>query len=225
MKLPKGYFKDLSLAKYRDQLKLLPSVQQENLRIVTTLILTFGAMSFFGIFAINPTLSTIVTLQKQLADSEAVHEELKTKIAALSSLQQQYTNLQEQLPVVYEAVPQSPDAPLLTAQILGLAKQQNINIVSLNTAAMTLKETGDIQTATPTASPQDQPDPQPIASNDPSFSFSLQAQGSYENLIAFAKSLSQLSRIITVESLALNTTSEREGLTMGLEGKAYFLKP
>ncbi len=111
MKIPKNYFENLSTSKYREYLKLLPNFHEENTRIITTLILTFLAMSFFGIFAINPTLSTIVTLKKQLADSQLVHEKLGTKINNLSSLQQQYTQLSSELPVVFEAIPQTAQAP------------------------------------------------------------------------------------------------------------------
>ena len=80
MKLPRHYFTDLSAAKYREYLKLLPNIQNEKTKAITMLIFTFVAMSFLGIFAINPTLSTIVELNKQLEESKFVHEQLQTKI-------------------------------------------------------------------------------------------------------------------------------------------------
>ena len=93
MRLPKSYFENLSATKYREYLKLLPNMQQDTPQSFVTLLLTFAALSFFGIFAINPTLTTIADLKKQLADDTAVDQQLKTKISNLSSLQQQYNQL------------------------------------------------------------------------------------------------------------------------------------
>ena len=81
MKLPKNYFENLTAAKYREYLKLLPNLQQEHAQSLLTLILTFAALCFFGIFAINPTLTTIADLEKQVADDRQVNQELTTKIA------------------------------------------------------------------------------------------------------------------------------------------------
>lgn len=244
MKIPKNYFNNLPASKYREYLKLLPNMQKENTRIITTLILTFFAMSFFGIFAINPTLSTIVTLQKQLADSELVYEKLKTKITTLSSLQQQYANLQADLPVVMEAIPKIPDAPLLTAQIHGLAKQRNIKITSFSISGVQLKE-ANIHQPKQTASPApdtaaaallselpiapgaDTPNSVEPGENplpETSYAFSLQFQGSYDELMAFAKSLSQMNRIITIDSISINKDTKQSGLTMAINARVYFQK-
>lgn len=210
MKLPKSYFHNLTTSKYREYLKLLPDMKKENVRIVTTLIFTFFAMSFFGIFAINPTLTTIVTLKKQLADSEHVYEKLKVKINALSSLQQQYQVLQPDLPTVIEAVPTDPKAALLTGQIIGLSKQSRVNIHSL-----TLSEVQIIGAKESSA---------PEKVNDFSYTFSLVAEGSYEQLMVFAKSLSQINRIVNIESLTVAKDPKSNALTMALTGRAYFKK-
>src|ERR1700733_7592698 len=108
MQLPKNYLKNLSAARYREYLKLLPNMQQESTHNFVMLALTFGALSFFGIFAINPTLSTISDLQKQLADDASVDSQLQTKIDNLSALEQQYDQMGSNLTNIYSAVPQNP---------------------------------------------------------------------------------------------------------------------
>jgi Tfp pilus assembly protein PilO len=238
MKIPKNYFSNLNAAKYREYLKLLPSMQQENTRIIATLIFTFFALSFFGIFAINPTLTTIIELRKKLADSQLVYEGLQTKISNLSSLQQQYNTLEPDLLYILEAVPQDPRASLLMAQVMGLAREKGILILSLETSRITLTGEGEragtfqdpqIEALLPIdsfdATPQTITD-EPAAENkkEESFTFTLQAQGSYEDLLDYANSLSRIQRIIKVESMSLNSASESDNLILDLRGKAYYKK-
>ena len=204
MRLPRNYFKDLTASKYRDYLKLLPDIQHENTRIITTLILTFSAMSFFGIFAINPTLSTIVTLKKQLADSQLVHAKLETKIKNLSALQQQYGQLNADLPTVFEAIPQTPQAPTLMGQIFALSKRTNVQTTSL--AVSNIQLIGG------------------KAPSESSYAFSLQAHGSYEDLMNFTKSLTKINRVVSVDSLSINKNTKLNVLVLDIHGKGYFKK-
>lgn len=216
MKLPKNYFSNLSTSKYREYLKLLPSMQQENTRIIVTLIFTFFAISFFGIFAINPTLSTIVNLRRQLSDSELVYESLKTKISNLSSLQQQYSQLSPDLPIVFEAVPQEVKAPTLLSQIIGLAKEKQVAIVSY--------ENSDVQLFGSINPIADATQNQLVPGEEDSYTFSLKAVGTYENLMVFTKSLTQISRIIRIESLTISKDEKQNSLALDIDGRTYFRK-
>ena len=204
MKLPQQYFANLTAGKYREYLKLLPNMQQENTRIITTLILTFVAMSFFGIFAINPTLSTIINLKKQLSDSTLVNKKLDEKISNLSSLQQQYTALGPDLPFVLSAIPQRAEAPTLLGQIYGLGQQSNVKVDSFSIADIQLL--GD------------------DSNLNNSYTFTLQVAGSYENLIGFTKDLASFDRAVSVESVAISKDSKKDELFMNIEGRAFFQK-
>lgn len=203
MKLPKSYFESLSAAKYREYLKLLPNMHEETMRSFMTLALTFGALSFFGVFAINPTLSTIVDLKKQVADNKAVDQQLTTKINNLSSLQQQYNQLGPALTNVYTAVPKSAEVPLLSAQIAALAKK--------NTLAITTYRVAQVQLATKQPNTKTQ-----------SFIFTLQATGNYNNMLTFSSELANLDRIITVESMEIGRDSKTNDLVVTIRGRQYF---
>jgi len=65
MKLPKSYFENLTASKYREYMKYLPNLKEESTRTFVTLALTFASLSFFGLFAINPTLATIINLKNR----------------------------------------------------------------------------------------------------------------------------------------------------------------
>ena len=52
---------------------------------------------------------------------------------------------------------------------------------------------------------------------DQSYIFTLQALGNYSDMIAFASELSQLDRIITVESMEIGRDSQTNALTLHSE--------
>jgi len=203
MKLPKNYFEGLAAAKYREYLKLLPDIKKENTQLITVLIFTFAALSFLGIFAINPTLTTIVDLKKQLADSEFVHQQLSAKIANLGSLQQKYTALNPDLPVVYDAIPQSPTIPLLVGQIQALAKKSNTHLTSIHVSEVQM------------AGGKGKPD-------GLSFVFALDGTGAYDDVLNFAFSLSHFSRMVTVEAISVEKDEKKNLLVLSIKGRAYF---
>lgn len=203
MNVPKNYFENLSAARYREYLKLLPKIQEEPTHSFVTLALTFGALIFFGIFAINPTLSTIADLQKQLSDDQQVEEQLKTKIDNLSSLQTQYNQLSSSLTNIYDAVPDNPDAALLSAQIAAVAQKHTLTITNYRVAEVEL------------------------ASNKKnfrtqSFIFNLQAQGNYSDMLAFSTELGKINRLITIESIEIGKDSQTGNLLLTVRGRQYF---
>jgi len=204
MKLPKNYFENLSTYKYRQYLKLLPDVKKENTKAVTMLIFTFFAMSFLGIFAINPTLSTIVDLHKQLEDSKFVYEKLTTKINNLASLQTQYESLTDDVPVVMDAIPASPAVTVLVGQIEAIARQNGTAIKTINVEEVKLSKI---------VRPN---------KNSLSFTFAIEAEGDYDTLIRFAESLTNFNRVIVLEHVSLSSNSRNSTLLLLIKGRGYF---
>lgn len=203
MKLPTSYFENLSNNKYREYLKLLPNMQEGNTPHFVMLALTFAALSFFGIFAINPTLTTIANLKKQVADSKEVDKQLTTKINNLSSLQQQYNQMGTDMTNIYAAIPQNAEAPLLTAQIESLAKKHSLSVTTYRVAEVQLasvKPNNKIK----------------------SFIFTLQASGNYTDMLAFSSELANFSRVVTVETIEIGRDSKTNDLELTLRGRQYF---
>lgn len=203
MQLPKNYFENLTATKYREYLKILPNMQQEHAQSLLTLILTFAALSFFGIFAINPTLSTIANLKKQLADDTEVNQELQTKINNLSSLQTQYTELGPNLTNILNAIPLNANAPLLSGQIAALIKKHKLTVSSYRIDEVQLAST-------------------PKIVKTQSYIFTLQTEGNYNDMMAFSKELNNLNRIITVETMEIGKDTQTNDLILTVRGREYF---
>jgi len=207
MKLPKNYFDNLSASKYREYLRLLPDMQKESTKAITMLIFTFIALSILGIFAINPTLSTIIDLKKQLEDNEYVHQQLTVKMNNLSSLQLQYNELSNDLPVVYNAIPENAKVTYLLGQIDTVAKTTNIQIHFIRVTSVPLSDST-----------------QKKSIGNASFGFSLEGEGTYEDMLNFAEALTNFDRIVTIDSISIFKNPKDGSLLVGIEGRGYFNK-
>lgn len=193
-------------------LQFIPKFKEEKTQKITTLILTIFAFSFFGFFAISPTLSTIAQLKKELSDNQFVNERLDEKIRNLSILQQKYLSLDKDLSNILSALPNYPQITLLVAQIQAIAKSNNIIITRL--------QTYDIEiSGNKNSSSNDQNND----NNYSNFNFSLGVEGSYDKLINFLEDLSNFDRIIIIEGLAMSkNTTENNIMQLDIKGKAFF---
>lgn len=184
-------------------LELLPAFKEERTQKFTTLILTLISLSFFGLIAINPTISTIIKLNKELEDSRLVDAKLTEKINNLTSLQENYNRLQPDLPIILSAIPKNPEVPLFAAQVQAVAQASNINIDSLQTFEVGVSNI-------------------PSARGFSSFSFALVAEGSYNDISNFLTSLSTMQRIVGIDILSLTKKTGGNILQLTLKGRTFF---
>lgn len=199
-------FRNIKNNKY---FELLPDFKKEKTQRFTSIVLSLVALSFFGLFAINPTLSTIAKLKKQLADSKYVDQKLEEKINNLSVLQKKYNLIQSDLPIVLASIPKNPEVPTLLAQLQSIAKNSNIILTNLQSFQVE---------AEPPSTDQ---------SKYSSFSFSISGQGSYEDITKFLSSLTKMQRVLSIDTLSINKKSsetEQGLLQFNILGKAYFKK-
>lgn len=195
-------FKNLQKKKF---FEALPNFKEEKMQKFTTLVFTVTALSFFGLFAISPTLSTIANLNKQLSDNKFVDQQLQDKINNLYLLQQKYSQLTPDLPYVLDSFPKNPQVPLLVAQLQSLAQSSNIAITSLQTFEVEV------------------PNSSVSTKKYYAYSFSISAGGSYENLSKFVNSVVKMQRIVSINILTLSrNTGEGPPTQLNFKGTAYF---
>lgn len=187
----------------------MPDFKQEKAQKFTTIILTLGASIILGIFAINPTLSTITNLQKQIEDDKFIDQQLQEKINNLSVLQQKYSNLKPDLPIVYDAVPQSPQIPLLLGQIQAVAKDSNITLGNFLSSQVQISQMST------------------LGKKYNSYDFNLSAQGNYQDLTGFLEKLVNFQRIVNLTTIYVSkgNSSQAENtniLQLNIKGTVYF---
>lgn len=198
----KKVFKGIKYEKYYKD--ILPYLKKQKNQEYFMVILTLGATIFFALFAINPTLSTIVKLRKEVEDSRIVHLALKNKVINLSNLITEYSVIQKDLPLVLDAIPEQPQAPTLIGQIQTIAQSSNVAIEKLDISEVGLTEEG--------------------ASTSSKFSFELTGTSTYESLNAFISELILMQRIVSLETISLTKNADSETLQLDLKGSAYYKK-
>lgn len=198
--------KTLKKDEYHKYLELMPDFKQEKTQKYITIVLTLLASIILGVFALGPTLSTIASLQKQLEDDKFVEQKLREKINNLSLLQQKYSSIQTDLPIVYDALPKISQIPLLTAQIQAVANDSSVKVTNFQTFQAEVSHTA-VSTK-----------------KFASYNFSVTVQGSYQNMTVFMDKLVSFQRIVTIENVSVTkvTGLNATDLRLAVKGNAYF---
>ena len=194
-------FRKIEKEKYDKYFELVPNFKQEKTQKFTTVILTLIAFATLLIFAINPTLSTIANLQKQLDDAKFIKEKLDQKINDLSVLQTKYNNIQPDLPIVYNAIPKTSQVPQFTGQLQTLIKESNLSIVAL--------QASDIPTSQ--------------IDNFSSYTFDISTRGDYQAILNFLEELISMQRVISLSNVSIDKQSENNINVLQVNVKGYAL--
>lgn len=197
----------LSLHRFgRYYTSLGPWFKKPEVRAYTFLILSFFACAFFLFFAIRPTLNTIINLRKQIADSETVNKKLTVKINALSQIQAEYEIIKPNLLVVSQSLP-------AVADIAGLVQQVE-KITKDNQASLSAVQFGEVDLSGGNSKTSGQ-EGVPVT-------FQITTGGDYNQLLSLIKKITRLPRIITTETVSIN--SKIPSLVATIRLKAFYFK-
>ncbi len=205
IRVPRNFFSNLSANQYKEQLKLLPKLNDQKAQLYVMIGFTLAALIVFGIFAINPTLSTITELKRQLADLEFVKQKLETKIQNLSTLQQKYQSLSGDLPIILEAIPQYPEVPEFTAKVNALLSRSKLKVKALQTYGVELTPDRILQ-----------------KKKTGSFVFTVEATGEYGDMLDFVRDITSMDRLVAIEMVSIAKDEKSGELSFNLRGREYF---
>lgn len=113
-------------------------------KVSLELFLSIGAILFFAIFAIRPTLVTMSDLVKEIEDKTALDQKMTQKIAALSTAQSTYLEIEEKLPFLDQALPTTPDFIRSLKIIEKIASNRGILIDSISVAEIPKETKEDV---------------------------------------------------------------------------------
>lgn len=205
MSLQKNRF--LSYKSYsRYYKKIEPIFKKPRVRAYTMLILSFFTMSFFGVFAIKPTLKTIAGLKKKINDGQLVNEALEQKIINLSQVKEEYKKIENDLPLISKALPSEPKFSFFLKDLEALAQEAGVTISGVKLGTIDLIQ-DDLQS--------------PIK-----ISSSLSIKGDYLSCKKFLEKLLDHSRIYLVDRFEISPDS-KEGviiINLSVSVDAHYLK-
>ena len=120
-----------------------PLLKKPRVRAYTMFILSFVTMSFFGVFAIKPTLQTIARLRREITDSQLVNEALEQKIIAQSQLKEEFKKIENDLSLISKALPSEPSYSFFLQDLENLAQETETTVsgVKIDRVDLTKKET------------------------------------------------------------------------------------
>lgn len=163
-------------------------------RVSLELFLTVGAIIFFAIFAIRPTLVTMSDLVKEIEDKQELDEKLTQKIASLSTAQTTYLEVQDRLYLLEQAFPSTPDFIFAVKTIEKIASERNILIDSLSVP--------DI--------PREVPADVPFSKLEKkSFPISMSLSGEYSQIRLFVEDLIKYRRSFITDTVIFSISEER----------------
>jgi len=207
-------------SRYGKRLKTLSQrpVAQASLVLIFSLL----TVSFFGIFAIKPTLVTIAELMRSIRDKEEVNIQLQNKIEALALAQANYEKIKPYLEDVEKIIPQEVSFLHLLSEINLIAWEKQVvleggrfgEFVLVRTEeGLVIKEEEQEATASATKTPLSE------------LTFSLNLSGDYQNLKKFLGELAKIDRLIIMEETIFQTEGTEEvSLLVDIQAKAFYLE-
>lgn len=171
-------------------------------------IFSLLTISVFIVFAIRPTIETILILQKKIADSDKIVAQINEKTDNLSKGRENYQLLSQNIKnKIYVAIPDNIEIKSLSQVLEGSAKAHEASISALQIQPLILENKANESKNT---------------LGEIAFTFNI--EGSYSTLTSVLQDLKISSRLISIDKLNFNKATEGKNIIMSVNGKAYFLK-
>lgn len=171
-------------------------------------ILTLMSVTVFIIFAIKPTIETILLLQKDLVVQKETLEKVTQKSEDLLAARQNYQNIDESTKIrIQTAIPNHPAIRDLIESLEDSTKITEASISALQFQPIELNP----------ATSQNEPKLSEIK-------FTYNVEGSYQALLTILDNIKVSPRIISLDTLIFSKIEEGSTLLMSVSGRAFYLQ-
>lgn len=189
----------------------LPATQ-----VSLTLVMSLIIVAIFAVFALRPTLVTIVTLRKTILESRKTLQQLQSKTTNVQRAAELLETIKPSLPRINSGIThEGADYRSITAQIEIITRQAGVQLQSESLGAALLYS-------------------RVIAPYNPSKSqgvvalpITLRVSGSYTKIVDFLRALTGMERVMGIDSLVVTKEAgNREGgvtVSLNVSGYVYYL--
>lgn len=221
MKVANQNLNNISKKAFFEYQKLFPVLKKEKNKQYGILALTFFTLTLFGIFALNPTITTIIELRKTLEDARSVEAQLAQKIQDMQTLRAEYDSLGMDLELIDNAIPDGPAATRFTGQLQAIAQDTGVSMRGLSVGSIS------IAGAVPA---NENPSTTSIINNAASselglspYIFTVSVRGTYPQVSTFLNTLGNFDRVVDIKSISVSReTTTSSDIGMSIQGVVYF---
>lgn len=179
------------------------------------LIASFLLVAFFVIFALSPTINTILALNKKIADQKTTIVALDTKINDLVTASQNYSQIESLLPFLDGALPEKSSPQTAITTITQTATASAVSVSALQFQPIVIF--GSQEPAIPEAAKRSDLVPEKLFV----LPFSLSAGGPRDAILNYLEKLENSWRYLRFVSLGVATSKDNTVIIDG-SGIAYY---
>lgn len=183
--------------------------KRADLRAFLEIILSLSTIIVFLIFALKPTILTIISLAQQINEKRSTITLLDQKIKNLEIASGFFNQNQNAIPNIETAISTSPNLGIVTTQIQTVATRNSVSVSGISIGQIDL--IGQKSSSKKTA------DTKPLPGNAMEMPISINIRGDYFNLLSFLKDFENLKMIIKIDSLMISAS------TITISGRVPYL--
>lgn len=204
----KEYFLNISKVYY----------QRPDVRMFLETILTLSITIIFIVFAIKPTIATVIALINEVKTKQELLSQLKIKVKNIEIARNLYNSQVQKVKLIESAVPDQPKPDSLIRQLQNIAQANGVEISGLSVSEINLVGTKQ--------KTQKKSDLKQLSQNSSDVSFSLNASGNYGSLMNFIKNIENLQRITVIDTIAFSVYEKDSVslLRLMITGRSVFYK-
>lgn len=186
-----------------------PILKNKYIKTYSGAIFSIITITIFSLFAIKPTVSTIVSLQKSIEEQNQLLEKIDQKTSSLTETKKNFDQLPTETKNNLESlIPSYTSLPELIKSISSIIDTHQATSSGLQIEQIYLEGPGD------------KPIKKPITKE---IAFLVNIQGTYPQLVSILEKLSKGDRLIKIGTANFNKT-EDGSITLSVSGKAYYFK-
>lgn len=169
------------------------------MKTYSTAIFSFLAVSLFGLYAVLPTMRTILYLKREIRDKTSVNKQMEDKIASLIESQAVFEASGGRLSLLFDAIPQGPNPVELSRTLIQLAQNSSASMSSVAVSSVPF-----------------------VAQKKTSFPVTVVMGGSYPALKELLDSMLSLRRIVSIDAIRFSPNTGGVPLQLVLQLEAYY---
>lgn len=193
--------------------------RRADLKMFLEVILTLSTVIMFSVFALKPTVITIVGLVKEVEEKEETIVALDQKISNLEKASSIYFEIESLIPKINFSIPDKPNPETLTNQIQIAAAKNSVGLLGMSIGETTVRGIVDKNKKKST-------DLRAFPSGSGELPVTISVSGNYSSIISFVRDLERLSRPINIDSISINSSNSDLGPTLVsiISGRVPFLE-